>query len=295
MLFPIFSIQIFYTKWKPKFKPKFKPNFVEEVEVMLQTIGVFVALVLLLTACANVEDTTPHQSAMDPGSKKITKPYGIDKDPERLATPYNQYGNREILFDLNALRTPEQHVMSNMTFANKLSNAVSEIDGIGAAWIIVANKRAYVAAILDGSAGGVRSADPSARQGKLPPAGKTDRLFQDFTRKDLVVKPGMVATPMNTTRALGDVAKELKVVIAKKISSIDRSVEEVYVSSNRAFINQMNRYALMAWKGQSLQPYVKTFEKQVQHVLKLNPKEVTLSTQSEVIRQGTDGQSGGNG
>ena len=254
--------------------------------MMLQTIGLFMALVLLLTACANVDDRNME-------SNRVTEPYAIDYHENKLATPYNQYANREQLRDINTLRAPNEHFMTNLTFNQRLSNVVSNIDAVNTAWVMVANKRAYVAILLDGTATGGRSGDITHMRGTLPPAGKTDRVIQDYTEKDLVMPSGVVASPMNTKRALGDVALELKTKIAKEIGKEDRSIQEVYVSANRNFINEMNRLAMMAWKGQSLKGQVNAFEKLVQKTLSANPKEVTFSNSSELIRQGTDGQSGG--
>lgn len=253
---------------------------------MMQTIGLFVTLVLLLTACANVDDQNKE-------SNRVTEPFAIEYHPNKLATPNNQYANREVLRDINTLRSPNEHFMTNLAFNQRLSNVVSDIVGVNSAWVLVANKRAYVAIILDATATGGRSGDKTHMRGTLPPAGNTDRVIQDYTAKDLIVPEGAVATPMNTKRALGDVALELKMTIAKEIGKQDRSIQEVYVSANRNFINESNRIVMKAWKGQSLRGDVNKFEKLVQKTLSANPKEVTFSSSSELIRQGTKGQSGG--
>lgn len=263
----------------------------------MQTVGLFLALVLLLTACANVDDggASGKRAGDDTEMKKITKPFGIDYDSQRLATPYNQYANHAVPYDLNTLRRPEQHVMTNLAFNQRLTNVVSSMDGIHAGFVMVANQRAYVAIILDATANGGRSGDRKQMARKLPPVPGTDQVIQDQEKIRASVKPGDVATPMNTKRAVGDVAKELKLAIAQKIGGIDRSIQEVYVSSNRAFINQLGRYMVKSLKGQSLRPHVKEFERSVQKVLAAKTKEVTLASQTEMIRQGTDGQSGGTG
>jgi YhcN/YlaJ family sporulation lipoprotein len=259
----------------------------EESVMLMQLLGLFLTLVLLLTACANMEDTTAK-------NKQISAPNAIDYHPEKLATPNNQYGNREVLHDINQLRAANEHFMTNMRYHQQLSNVVSGIEGISSAWVVVANKRAYVAVILNATATGGLSAKQEYRQGTLEMPGKTGRVVQQFSRNDLRAPVGEVATPQNTQRALGDVSNELKLKISQKIGAADRSIEEVYVSSHRGFINRMSRYAIKSWKGQSLQPHVQEFARLVQKVMSISPREVTLSTGSEVIRQGTDGQSGGN-
>ncbi|GAA3410021.1 hypothetical protein ACFFNY_30820 [Paenibacillus hodogayensis] len=155
------------------------------------------------------------------------------------------------------------HNNTRLDFVQSTTDAVDELKGVRSSFVIVTDKNAYVAAVLDNTATGMK--------------GKGTILFSDRTiaspgvddHSDVsyVLPPGDIVMDkysFDTIPNPQDLSSELVRRLTERVMELHPNVAHVFVSANQQFINRFSEYAHEAWRGSSLQPYVSDFNALVQ-------------------------------
>ncbi|MFD1955616.1 hypothetical protein ACFSL6_15970 [Paenibacillus thailandensis] len=216
---------------------------------MLKRMSVlFVATALLSaigTGCAYEQRV--HNSDEDYGSRE-------SGDPKMLGG--QMYGS--------ASDNPYQHDNTFFEYSSKLSNAVSNLNGIASATVMLTDKNAYAGVMLDWTAVGIKSRGKTKEQNN---GGMGEGVYNHTTGSPYWDNRKLV-TPYNSYFSVNDhseLSPELKQTIAVKIRELAPMVQEVYISANKEFVNEMGEYAKEAWLGHSLSPWLEDFNILVKH------------------------------
>jgi len=154
------------------------------------------------------------------------------------------------------------HNNKMMAYSQTTSDAIADMNGIRASFVILTDKNAYVAIVLDNTATGAKGKGeltPSDRTIGAPDIDHHSSITQYWTSGDVVREKysyDTIADPQN-------ISNELQSELANKVRELHPNVQHVFVSANQHFVNQISRYAHEAWKGNSLDPFLAEFNKLV--------------------------------
>lgn len=186
----------------------------------------------------------------------------------------NDYGSRSISGpDASGKSGPTAMQASALTdhhngliqYSQQLSDLVSDMAGIRDSFVVVSDKNAYVAIILDGTATG------SKGKGIEIPSDNTitSNQYHFVPRTHETVPPGTIMYnkySFDTIPNHDDISSELKQQLTSKITEGNPQIQGVFISANRNFINIMSQYAHQAWRGESLQNELQPFNTLMQQV-----------------------------
>lgn len=161
---------------------------------------------------------------------------------------------------------PNQHVNRRVEYSSLLSREVSRINGIAGAIVMLTEKNAYAGIMLDWTATGTIKNGGTSRIDQSF-GGSGDGVYNNDTGSPYWDNSRM-ATPYNSYFTVNDpdaLSDELKQTIAKRIRGLAPYVQEVHISANMDFVNDLNDYAKEAWGGRSLAPWIDAFNTLVQH------------------------------
>ncbi|WP_336773685.1 hypothetical protein [Paenibacillus sp. MMO-58] len=168
------------------------------------------------------------------------------------------------MYGTSSANNPRQHDNAFFEYSNKLSNEVSKLGGVGSAIVMLTDKNAYVGLALDWSAVGTKSAghtDEQDRSGSSEGVYNHDTGSQRWDNRHLV-------TPYNSLFTVNDhsmLSEELKQTVAVKVRELAPAVQEVHISANMDFVNELNEYAKEAWMNHSLTPWLQDFNTLVKY------------------------------
>jgi hypothetical protein len=168
------------------------------------------------------------------------------------------------------------HQHSTLEMNQFLSDQVAAMDGVNSCIVMLADNTAYVAILIDNTATGTKSGPLETNN-----AGTVRGLYDPQTPFNDHADPNMLATGSNsyeTVRNHEQITHLFKQKIAEKIRSLQPTVSDVYISANRDYINELNRLAQEAWKGNDLKPYLPLFDSVSERIFGTLP---TVPTQSE--------------
>ncbi|MDF2959016.1 MAG: hypothetical protein K0S39_751 [Paenibacillus sp.] len=168
------------------------------------------------------------------------------------------------------------HKHTTLDMNQFLSDQVAAMDGVNSAIVMLADNTAYVAIMIDGTAIGTTSANQETNN-----EGTVRGLYNPATPFHDYADPNKLATGANsytTVQHHQQITHLFKQKIAEKIRSLQPTVSDVYISANRDYINELNKLAQEAWKGNDLKPYLAEFDAMSTHIFGTQP---TLPTQSE--------------
>lgn len=152
------------------------------------------------------------------------------------------------------------HKHSTLEMNQFLSDQVAAMDGVNSAIVMLADNTAYVAITIDKTATGTRSGLSGQETNN---AGTVRGLYNPSTPFSDYADPNKLATGSNsydTVQNHTHLSHLFKQKIAEKIRSLQPTVTDVYISANRNYINELNRIAQEAWKGQDLKPFLPHFD-----------------------------------
>lgn len=156
---------------------------------------------------------------------------------------------------------PAQHRNTSLQYSAELSRAASSVNGVGNAVVFVTDKNIYAAITVDNTAAGTKNkgnVDEQISSGRTQSTKKLEAL--EWNKAD-VARPYNSDTTVHSPELL---SAEFKQAIAKKLREAEPSKEEVHISANMDFVNQMTDIAQQAWLGRGLEPYVSQFNEIVQ-------------------------------
>lgn len=156
---------------------------------------------------------------------------------------------------------PAQHRNKSLQYSAELSRAAASVNGVGNAVVFATDKNIYAAITVDNTAVGTRNKgniDEQISSGRTQSIKKLEAM--EWNKAD-VARPFNSDTTVHSPELL---SAEFKQAIAKKLREAEPGKEEVHISANMDFVNQMTDLAQQAWLGRELQPYVSQFNEMVQ-------------------------------
>lgn len=170
-----------------------------------------------------------------------------------------------------------QHENTFFEYSSILSNKVSSLNGIASGIVMLTDKNAYVAIMLDWTAVGTTNSQGTEEQNNTGTNGGVYNADNGSPYGDGRV----LVSPYNSYFSVNDhhnLSHELKQTIAALIRKHTPSVQEVHISANMEFINYFNEFAKEAWGSRSLTPWIDLFNTVVQYHFaggKTMPKPIT--------------------
>jgi hypothetical protein len=156
---------------------------------------------------------------------------------------------------------PKQHDNRYFEYSSKASYDVKSLPGVNAAIVMLTDKNAYVAILTDWTATGTKSHGGASTR-EQDNTGTTEGVYNvDSGRTDVGPR---VATPYNsyfTHKDVSDLSSELKQVIGDTVRRSNPRVQEVHISANKEFVNQMLEFAKQSWGGKPLAPLTPRFNR----------------------------------
>jgi hypothetical protein len=154
-----------------------------------------------------------------------------------------------------------------------LSDQVAAMNGVNSAIVMLADSTAYVAITIDNTASGTKSSNRETNNG-----GTVRGLYNPAQPFNDTADPNKLATGTNsyeTVQHHEQITHLFKQKIAEKIRSLQPTVSDVYISAHRDYINEMNRLAQEAWKGNDLKPYIHEFDAMSEYIFGTQPTHPT--------------------
>lgn len=187
-----------------------------------------------------------------------TYDYGSRRDGDPKALGSRMYGS--------AAGNPNQHDNERLEYSGLLSREVSRLDGINAAIVMLTDKNAYVGITIDWTGAGTINDGGDHRKDQNM-GGMGDGVYDNDTGSPYW-NNSQLATPYNSYYTVNDhhdLSTELKQTVAARVRGLAPRVQEVHISANMDFVNDMNEYAKEAWAGRPLQPWIEAFNTLVQY------------------------------
>jgi len=162
--------------------------------------------------------------------------------------------------------SPDQHNNAFFEYSNEVSTKISTMYGVGSAMVMLTDKNAYVAILLDQSAVGTRS----AKEKDKPVQDNASNYsgIYGLSNGSKPAKPRALARYYNsdfTVRDHKNISGELKQTIALEVRRLAPTVQEVHISANMDFVNKFAQFAREAWGSRSLTPWLDDFNTTVQY------------------------------
>lgn len=157
-----------------------------------------------------------------------------------------------------------QHDNSFFEYSSVLSNKVSSLNGVANAIVMLTDKNAYVAIMLDWTAAGTTGKGGTHEQNNTGTNGGVFNIDSGTPYSN----PNALVTPYNSYFTIQDhmnLSHELKQTIANSIRENSPMIQEVHISANMEFNNYFVGFAQEAWAGRSLQPWIDQFNTVIQY------------------------------
>lgn len=215
-------------------------------------------LCLIVTGCFSWYD---YNSANNYGSKRDMP----RQDTSRAYQTAQQYA-------------PVSHQVSKLELNQHLSDQVAAMDGVSSAIVFMGDNTAYTAITLDRTATGTRGGEVKGTETNNN--GLVGGYYSPFSGQMDEADPSkLITSSVGETEMHHEHLTHLfKQKIAEKIRSQYPSVTDVYITANRAIVNEFSRLARESWHGRSLDPYRPQFAKMMEQTFGTNP---TVPNQAE--------------
>lgn len=154
----------------------------------------------------------------------------------------------------------DQHSNRYFEYSSMLSREVDTINGVATAIIMLTDKNAYAGIALDWTAVGTKRSGGAASR-EQDNTGTNEGVYNARDGTSYYNNQKLI-TPYNSyfsVNDLNELSGELKQTIAAKIRQFVPRVEEVHISANQEFVNEMVDYAKIAWAGEPLAPWTDAF------------------------------------
>jgi hypothetical protein len=157
---------------------------------------------------------------------------------------------------------PKQHHNTRFEYSHDISTAVTSVDGVATSIVMLTDRNAYVAVVMDSTASDIKGNAGLKEQNNI---GTSKGIYYTGTSNGLS-DGRKVVTNYNSYYTLNDhndLGKEFKQRIAEKVRSMSPYIREVHISANKEFINSMAEIAKQLWLGKPMKPLVSTFNQLV--------------------------------
>lgn len=189
------------------------------------------------------------------------KQYGKSPDSTNFGSPTEDSLPSERSYQTQQLHGPVTHNNRKLGYSDFLSTQVMALSGVNSAIVMITDQNAYVAVLIDNSATGTRGSKRETNND-----GTRVGIYDPGSPGSDYVSPNKLHSGANNYETSQDhrtLSHRFKQRIAEKIRYLNPGLMDVYISANREFLNDMNRYAQESWKGNSLDPYLPEFNHKV--------------------------------
>ncbi|MEX1031707.1 MAG: YhcN/YlaJ family sporulation lipoprotein [Paenibacillaceae bacterium] len=136
------------------------------------------------------------------------------------------------------------HNNTKMEISNKIADAITAMDEVDKATVLITNQNAYVAVVLDNGTGYGATGFGNAITGRTGPKMTPNATGNNATTNRMGRRgPGA---------GEAGISDDLKAAIAKKVRSVQPNVDKVYVSANADFVGRMRGYGERFQNGQPI-------------------------------------------
>lgn len=190
---------------------------------------------------------------------------------------------------------PKQHDNRYFEYSSAISRQISALPGIASAIVFLTDRNAYVGIMTDWTATGTHSSGSVGHEQQN--GGTMDGFYNVDTYDAPSSVPGSLAGQMATNhnsyftlKDVSDLSSKLKQTIGNEVRRAHPRVDEVHISANREFVNQLAEYSKAARTGSPLAPITPDFNRLVKYVFGMG-KEIPLSL-SDLYGTGANGTDG---
>jgi YhcN/YlaJ family sporulation lipoprotein len=150
------------------------------------------------------------------------------------------------------------HNNSKMEISNKIADAITAMDEVDTATVLLSNQNAYVAVVLDNGTGYGTSSMGNGTTGDNGPRMTPNAAGNNATTNRMGRRGS----------GAGDegVTDDLKESIAQRVRSVNPNVNNVYVSANADFVGRMRGYGERFQNGQPIRGMIIEFNNLVKRI-----------------------------
>jgi hypothetical protein len=209
----------------------------------IRILSLIVLLTLLITSCGHVF-YSGHKGGDSTNYGTLSNP-----DYTQTARAYGSHESSGIVI----------HNNRNLRYSRELSNRVGGIEGVRAAIVMLTDYNAYAAVLIDNSVHG------TLRGGSIKETNNAGTTIGTYDTETLnqAVENWRIATGINnytTVESHEHLNPAFKQRIAIAIRQADPTINNVFISANRDFINQLNAYAIESdWGSKPLEYRINEF------------------------------------
>jgi hypothetical protein len=182
---------------------------------------------------------------------------GNSKNYTSLNDPSIQSGSR--MYGSNQPGSIVVHNNKKLRYSRELSNKLANIPGVRSAIVMLTEVNAYTAILIDNSVTGTRG--PNSKQ-ETNHSGASFGTYDPHTLNQ-AVENWRLATGINnyeTVQNHEDITAQFKQKIAIILRAANPKINEVFISANRDFINQLTAYAIESdWGETTLDKRINAF------------------------------------
>ena len=174
--------------------------------------------------------------------------YGT-KEAQRLSE------NRTYSLNLDGRPLPKN---SDPLFVSEQAGTeVAKVEGIASAFVIILDSSAYVAVIPDNSATGILK-DGGGNRRRIGNTGTPKEVYDSRSGRSYK-GPDLLATDYYTTQRTERLSARALQMIGSVVREVHPTVLQVYISSNRDFVNGVTQIMQAYWSGKPIQSYAESF------------------------------------
>lgn len=150
------------------------------------------------------------------------------------------------------------HSNARMEISNQIADAISSMDEVDTATVLITNQNAYVAVVLDNGTGYGSTNLGNSISGKAGPKMTPNSAGSNATT-DRMGRRGAGSGDEGVT-------DDLKAKIAEKVRSIEPNIDQVYISANADFVGRMRGYGERFQNGQPIRGMIIEFNNLVKRI-----------------------------
>ena len=154
-----------------------------------------------------------------------------------------------------------QPVRDKLFISEQAGYEVARIEGIDSSFVVIENNNAYVAVVPNNTATGIFT--NGSMDEDVDNTGTSEGVYDARTGSSYS-KSGWLATPTNnyyTTTGNERLSAKALQTIGAVVREVHPSVMQVYISSNRDFVNGINMLMKAYWSGRPLEPHLDSFHR----------------------------------
>ena len=164
-----------------------------------------------------------------------------------------------------------KHNNTRMEMSEEIAKAIADMPEVESANVLLTEKNAYVAVVLDNGRGyGTSGPGSAAGERTDKGAGSQNRVYGDNAANRMSDRLGTTDRMGRRGPAAGaaedGVTDDIKAKIVEKVKAMNRNVRNVYVSANPDFVQRLRGYADRVENGQPLRGLLIEFNTMVERL-----------------------------